>query len=313
MMLFVVVFAATSVVVEDVYDLNLPITVVTARDCLLGPTFSVRESVDGWSEGLANLLDCLIGLPSMETRNLELRLHEERAKYLVCELTCPLEGSVRDIVTYVRRQMERNRTEKGGGGLGEEEQGPVLTFIFQTPQGLELDLRLCSKEVMTRVKPVVMKLLEEESRGWFPEYRERIISELRARGLSGSSLEQEANRRISSEYVRRVCAAVAGSEALASIGEGIPRLLADQLRAGVIFQEALEQTEQMLAERQKEEEQSLMDNFPIRSKIPAWMSRKLAARKVPYLNTISQLTCHSLAIVPPPLPSLPRHCIVSLF
>ena len=95
----------------------IPITVVTARDCLLGPTFSVRESVDGWSEGLANLLDCLIGLPSMETRNLELRLHEERAKYLVCELTCPLEGSVRDIVTYVRRQMERNWTEKGGGGV----------------------------------------------------------------------------------------------------------------------------------------------------------------------------------------------------
>ena len=265
---------------------TLPISVVTARDCLLGQSFSVRESVDGWSEGLANLVDCLIGLPSMETRNLELRLHEERAKYLVCELTCPLEGSVRDIVTYVRRQMERNRTEKGGGGIGDEcDQGPVLTFIFQTPQGLELDLRLCSKEVMTRVKPVVMKLLEEESRGWFPEFRERIISELRARGLSGSSLEQEANRRISSEYVRRVCVAVVGSDALASIGEGIPRLLADQLRAGVIFQEALEQTEQMLAERQKEEEQSLRENFPIRSKITAWMSRKLAARKVRHLNS----------------------------
>ena len=244
--------------------------------------------------GLANLLDCLIGLPSMETRNLELRLHEERAKYLVCELTCPLEDTVRDIVKYVKRQMEKTRTEKGGGVLGDDEQSPVLTFIFQTPQGLELDMRLCSKEVMTRVKPVVMKVLEEQAKGWFPEFRERIVSELRARGLSGSALEQEANRRISSEYVRRVCTAVTESEALSSIGENIPRLLADQLRAGVIFQEALEQTEQMLAERQKEEEQTLRDNFPIRSKIPAWMSRKLAARKVPYLKNISKL----VAIVP---------------
>ena len=31
----------------------------------------------------------------MVTHNLELRLHEERAKYLVCELTCPLEGATR--------------------------------------------------------------------------------------------------------------------------------------------------------------------------------------------------------------------------
>ena len=56
----------------------------------------------------------------------------------------------------------------------------------------------------------------------------------------------------------------------------------------------MEAAEQMLAERQKEEEQTLRDNFPIRSKIPAWMSRKLAARKVPYLKNISKL----VAIVP---------------
>ena len=68
---------------------------VTARDCLLGPSFSVRESVNGWSQGLHHLVDCLVGLPSLETKHLELRLHEERAKYLVCELTCPLEGSIR--------------------------------------------------------------------------------------------------------------------------------------------------------------------------------------------------------------------------
>ena len=254
----------------------LKLVVVTARDCLLGPTFSMRESIDGWMEGLANLVDCLVGLPSMETRHLEVRLHEERAKYLVCELTCPLEGSIRDIVAYVRRQME----EGGKVAKDQEEPGPVLTFIFHTPQGQELDLRLCSKEVMARVKPVLMKVLEQESHGWFPDYRERVISEARAGGLAGRELEQEANRRICGEYVRRVCGAVASSEALAAVGEGIPTLLANQLRAGVISQEALQQTDQMLADRQKEEEQRLRDSFPIRSRIPAWMARKLAARKV---------------------------------
>ena len=42
-----------------------------------------------------SVLDCLVGLSSMEPSSLELRLHEERAKYLVCELSCPLEGSIR--------------------------------------------------------------------------------------------------------------------------------------------------------------------------------------------------------------------------
>lgn len=148
---------------------------------------------------------------------------------------------------------------------------------------------------MSRVKPVLMKLLEQEAKGWFPDFRERVISELRARSLSGQNLEREANRRISAEYVRRVCGAVMGSEALAAVGEGIPRLLSEQLRTGVIFQEALEQTEQMLTERQKEEEQSMNDNFPIRSKIPAWMTRKLAARKAEYILG-HQWAAHEAAI-----------------
>ena len=49
------------------------------------------------------------------------------------------------MVSFVRRMIVRARTEKGGAR--EEENTPLLTFIFQTPQGQELDLRLCSKEV----------------------------------------------------------------------------------------------------------------------------------------------------------------------
>lgn len=51
----------------------------------------------------------------------------------------------RDLIVFVRQMIERNRTEKGPSS--EAVPGPVLTFIFHTPQGLELDLRLCSKEV----------------------------------------------------------------------------------------------------------------------------------------------------------------------
>jgi hypothetical protein len=43
--------------------------------------------------------------------------------------------------------------------------------------------------------------------------------------------------RISEEYLRRVCAAVLADEDLAAIGRGIPRLLVEQIRAGVLCQQ----------------------------------------------------------------------------
>ena len=80
-------------------------SVVTAKDCLIGRTFSVRESINGWSEGVMSILDILIGLPDLETKNLELKLHEERAKYLVCELKCPFEGTLSQYIDFIRRMI----------------------------------------------------------------------------------------------------------------------------------------------------------------------------------------------------------------
>ena len=211
-----------------------------------------------------SILDILIGLPDLETKNLELKLHEERAKYLVCELKCPFEGTLSQYIDFIRRMIVKNSTEKGRIG---DEKAPMLNFIFQTPQGTEIDLRLCSKEVMGRAKPVLMKILEREAHGWFPDFREKIIFEMKSKNLSQSEMEHEANKRISAEYVRRVCAAIAESEDIAAIGPGIAALLTAQVRAGVIYQEALESTEQSLNTRQREEERFLRERCPVRSRI----------------------------------------------
>ena len=211
-----------------------------------------------------SILDILIGLPDLETKNLELKLHEERAKYLVCELKCPFEGTLSQYIDFIRRMIVKNSTEKGRIG---DEKAPMLNFIFQTPQGTEIDLRLCSKEVMGRAKPVLMKILEREAHGWFPDFREKIIFEMKSKNLSQSEMEHEANKRISAEYVRRVCGAIADSEDIAAIGPGIAALLTAQVRAGVIYQEALESTEQSLNTRQREEERFLRERCPVRSRI----------------------------------------------
>ena len=86
---------------------------------------------------------------------------------------------------------------------------------------------------MGRAKPILMKILEKQAHGWFPEFREKVIFELKTKNLSNSELEHEANKRISSAYVSRVCEAILDSEDLAQIGPGISRLLTDQVRLRV--------------------------------------------------------------------------------
>ena len=90
---------------------------------------------------------------------------------------------------------------------------------------------------MGRAKPILMKILEKQAHGWFPEFREKVIFELKTKNLSSSELEHEANKRISSAYVSRVCEAILDSEDLAQIGPGISRLLTDQVRLRVMIQQ----------------------------------------------------------------------------
>ena len=107
------------------------ISVVDAKEFLVGKSFSVRESLNGWSEATMNILDVLIGLPDLQTKHLELKLHEERAKYLVCELKCPFEDSLAQYISFIRKMIVKNSTEKG---RIEDEKAPMLNFIFTTPQ-----------------------------------------------------------------------------------------------------------------------------------------------------------------------------------
>ena len=167
---------------------------------------------------------------------------------------------------------------------------------------------------MGRAKPILMKILEKQAHGWFPEFREKVIFELKTKNLSSSELEHEANKRISAAYVSKVCEAILDSEDLAQIGPGISRLLTDQVRhrvqmhtidytkpvimqvrAGVIYQEALEATEQILNKRQAEEERWLKEQFPIRSRIHSWLTSRLLKRKTENILA-NQWTAHSLAL-----------------
>lgn len=53
-----------------------------------------------------------------------------------------------------------------------------------------MDLRLFNRDIMRRALPVLMAILERETRGWFLHFRERLISELRSQKLPDEEIER---------------------------------------------------------------------------------------------------------------------------
>lgn len=61
------------------------------------------------------------------------------------------------------------------------------TFILQRE---EIDLRLFDRDIMKKALPVIMGLLERETRGWFLHFREKLIYELKTQKLSDEEIEK---------------------------------------------------------------------------------------------------------------------------
>lgn len=110
-----------------------------------------------------------------------------------------------------------------------------IPYLFSTPKGQEIDLRLFSKENMRKALPVVNEVLERESRGWFLHFRERLIAELREKKLSDQEIQEEVNEAAMREYLQRVYNALLTNDILKSLGDGIPELLVQQAQSVVIL------------------------------------------------------------------------------
>lgn len=68
--------------------LAMKFLVVIARGRIFDSYFSVGQSAKSLIAGFLRIIDLLIGLPSLQTHNLDTKIKEERNKYLVAELVC---------------------------------------------------------------------------------------------------------------------------------------------------------------------------------------------------------------------------------
>lgn len=178
------------------------------------------------------------------------------------------------LCTYVRRQLRRATTEKFDV---ECESSQPIPYLFVTPKGLEIDLRLFSRDIMRKALPILMNILERETRGWFLHFRERLIAELRDKKMADAEIEEEVNEAVMQEYLQRVYSSILNHTELAKIGEKVPQLLVQQAQSVVIMHKAVEKLQKELKRTRHEHQRYLMNDYPVLSKIRPWLRMKLEA------------------------------------
>ncbi|XP_055309168.1 uncharacterized protein LOC129573035 [Sitodiplosis mosellana] len=248
---------------------------INAKGRLFGQFFSIVESFRALLHGFLLLIDMVIGIPSLLAHDLDKKIKEERCRYLVAELICrpEYEDCMESLCTYVRSQLQRATTEKFD--VDNEMADLPIPYLFLTPSGMEVDLRLFSRSTMKKALPIILSILERERRGWFLHFRERVISELRDKKMSDAEIEDKVNEAVMQEYLQRVYSAVLSHPDLGKLGEKVPQLLVQQAQSVVIMHKAYEKVEKDIKRCSNEYEIRLIEDHPILSKIKTWLQMKL--------------------------------------
>ncbi|KAF7286853.1 hypothetical protein GWI33_003907 [Rhynchophorus ferrugineus] len=250
---------------------------VTARGRLFSHFFSIKEAAKALLHGLLRIFDILVGIPSLQAHNLDAKIREERSKYLVAELVCRAENedALEILCSYIKKQLRRAATEKFEVAR-ECSQPPVtLPYRFLTPSGSELDLRLWDRTLMRKVLPILMAILEKETRGWFLHFRERLIAELRAQKMPDENIEREVNEAVMKEYLQRVYNSILSHPDINALGDGIAQLLVQQAQSVVSMHRAVENVQHRLQKTQEDVKNRLKYVHPILSRIEPWLRAKL--------------------------------------
>ncbi|XP_059059117.1 uncharacterized protein LOC131852469 [Achroia grisella] len=253
--------------------------VVVARDRLLrDEPLSVIAGAKSMIMGLQRLLDLAFGMPSLEARDLEKKIREERSRYLVAELICKPEQQedIALVAAWVSRAMRRAASEKADA-RDAARAVPAVPCLYSTPQRTQVDLRLYRRDLLRRAAAPLQAILERESRGWFLHFRERKAAQLASQKMPMKDIEEEVRTAAMREYISRVCGAVLESEPLAALGPDVPALLAAQLRAAAILDRAEEGVRRRLEAGVAAAEARLRAARPLAARARAWRRERLAA------------------------------------
>lgn len=213
-----------------------------------------------------------IGTPRIEIVNLASKLQNERAKYLVADLKeAPCEaGKVLALCNFIlQKQNEKSESSS---------KPPQVPYLFMTPQGLEIDFRLCNQELMRSAKPHLLHILNSAMKDWIPDKKKELLKQYRADGLNDEDISIVLKKAITEEYFDRVCQLIYEDQGIERLGgkkEGIVELLVNQARTAKIIGEAVQQYEHQKLHNRQKVERELQESSPILSRVKAWTSRQL--------------------------------------
>ncbi|KAM7363338.1 uncharacterized protein ACRADG_000286 isoform 1-T1 [Cochliomyia hominivorax] len=249
--------------------------VVTARGRIFSHFFSVYHAIHALLHGLVRVVDMFIGVPALLAHNLDYKIKEERCRFLIAELVCraEFEDCLDGLCSYVRKMLRRATMEKFDFNSCEVSQ-PV-PYLFLTPKGQEIDLRLFCRDVMRKALPILIGILERETRGWFLHFRERLIAELRAKKLTDREIEEEVNEAVMKEYLQRVYTSILSNPKLAELGEGIPELLVQQAQSVVIMYKAVDKVQKDIKRSREDHQKCLSNDHSVLSRVAPWLRSKL--------------------------------------
>lgn len=142
------------------------------------------------------------------------------------------EMSMDSLCSYVRRELRRATMEKFDVDC---DLAPPVPYLFLTPKGQDIDLRLFSRDIIRKALPILINILERETRGWFLHFRERLIAEMREKRMTDTEIEQEVNEAVMREYLQRVYNSILSNTDLAVLGDNVPQLLVQQAQSVVIM------------------------------------------------------------------------------
>ncbi|XP_049281969.1 uncharacterized protein LOC125763166 isoform X1 [Anopheles funestus] len=260
--------------------------VITAKERLTGHFFSFAHAFRALLQGFIKLVDMIVGVPSLLAHNLDNKIKEERCRFLVAELVCrsEYEDCLDSLCRYVRHQLRRATMEKFDVNCN---QAQPIPYLYVTPKGQDIDLRLFSKDTMRRALPILVGILEKETRGWFLHFRERLIAELRERKMTDAEIEEEVNDAVMKEYLQRVYTSILSNVELTELGENIPQLLVQQAQSVVIMHKAVDKIQKELKKSREEMEQTLQEQHPVLSRVYPWLRAKLNAGEQAKLSKIT--------------------------
>ncbi|XP_076073157.1 uncharacterized protein LOC143044850 isoform X3 [Mytilus galloprovincialis] len=260
----------------DDLALSLRILIITARNRFASDFFSVSESIKSIGKGLVKLLDIVIGMPSTCLESIEQKILDEHMKYLVAELTIK-QNSMKDFeafCSYVKQKCEELQSEKTQTTALRP---PPIPYSYQTPNKLDIDLRLFNKDLINNCLPILSSILDRGSRGWYVQYRLKMMQDLQGQGLSNKEMSKKINEAITEEYLDRVFEAIKSNTELDNLQEGIGTLLVDQAKTVLTMKKAVKNVQDKMTKHKTELKTHLKTKYPIKSRIQPWINEQIRA------------------------------------